>query len=47
MMRLKASFIIVLIVLAFLCPAALAEDASMTNPDADSDTSAAKNWEFS
>ena len=47
MVRLTASFIIVLIVLAFLCPGALADEASKTNPDADSDSSIAKNWEFS
>jgi hypothetical protein len=47
MVRLKASFIIVLIVLAFLCPVVLADEASQTNPDADSDSSIAKNWEFS
>ena len=46
MMRLKAA-IIVCIVLAFLCPVALAQDASKASPDADSDTSAVKNWEFS
>jgi hypothetical protein len=46
MMRLKA-VITVLIVLALLCPVALAEDASKTSPDANSDSSAAKNWEFS
>ena len=46
-MRLKASLIIVLIVLAFLCPVALADEASKTSPDADSDSSIAKNWEFS
>ncbi len=45
-MRLKAA-VTVCIVLAFLCPVALAQDASKTSPDADSDTSAAKNWEFS
>lgn len=36
-----------MIVLALMCPLALAEDASETGPDAKSDTSAAKNWEFS
>ena len=46
-MRFKASFIIVLIVLAFLCPGALAAEASKTSPEADSDSSIAKNWEWS
>ena len=43
MVRLKASFIIVWIVLAFLCPGALADEASKTSPEADSDSSIAKN----
>lgn len=34
-------------IFVLLCPVALAEDASQTNSDANADTSAVKNWEFS
>ena len=45
-MRLKAA-ITVMIVSAFLCQNVLADDASKTNPDTNSDSSIAKNWEWS
>ena len=45
-MRLKTG-ITLLFVLVLLHSVALAEDASKTGPDANSDTSTAKNWEFS
>ena len=46
-MRLIPGFIIVLIVLAFLCPVALADETSKISPEADSDSSIARRWEFS
>mgnify|MGYP001829107136 CR=1 FL=1 len=47
MKSLKTTVFIVWIVLAFLCPVVLADEASQTNPDANSDSSTTKNWEFS
>ncbi len=47
MTSLKTAVFIVWIVLASLCPVVLADEASQTNPDASSDSSTAKNWEWS
>ena len=47
MKSLKTTVFIIWIVLAFLCPVVLADEASQTNPDANSDSSTTKNWEFS
>jgi hypothetical protein len=47
MTRLKTTVFIVWIVLAFLCPVVLADEASQTNPDANSDSSTTKDWEWS
>jgi hypothetical protein len=46
LMRLNAA-IITVIVFAFLCQTVLADDASQTNQNASSDSSTAKNWEWS
>ena len=45
-MRLKAA-IIVLIVITFLCSVSMADEASETKPDANSDTITDKNWKWS
>ena len=45
-MRLKAALTL-FIVFAFLCSVAMADEASETIPDANSDTTADKNWEWS
>ena len=45
-MRLKAA-LAVMILFAFLCQTVLADDASQTNQNASSESSTAKNWEFS
>ena len=45
-MRLNA-IVTVVIVFIFLCTVATADEATKANPDAKSDSSTAKNWEWS